>query len=77
MEIFTNSDREYVNEYNITLGLFWIQFAFNIAIYAAQRGQYRRAYKDYILETLQCIFRRNKTHDNNSKITSHYFTNFM
>jgi hypothetical protein len=77
MEILTNSNREYVNGYNITLGLFWMQFTFNFAIYAAQKGQYRRAYKDYILETLQCIIKRTKDQDNNSEITSHYHTNGM
>ena len=36
--------------YRITLGIFWLQYAFNVWIYAAQRDQYWNAYKDYISE---------------------------
>ena len=38
--------------YNVTLGLFWLQYAFNICIYIAQKDQYWRAYKDYLKEVI-------------------------
>ena len=38
--------------YNVTLGLFWLQYAFNISIYMAQKDQYWKAYKDYITEII-------------------------
>ena len=38
--------------YNFTLGLFWLQYAFNICIYIAQKDQYWRAYKDYLKEVI-------------------------
>ena len=38
--------------FRISLGIFWLQYAFNVWIYAAQRDQYWNAYKDYIFENL-------------------------
>ena len=38
--------------FRISLGVFWLQYAFNVWIYVAQRDQYWNAYKDYIFEKL-------------------------
>ena len=40
------------NTYKFTLGLFWLQYAFNVYIYMAQKDQYWNAYKDYIEEVI-------------------------
>ena len=47
-----NYDKHGDHIYNFTLGLFWLQYAFNICIYMAQRDQYWNAYKDYINEVI-------------------------
>ena len=55
--------------YRITLGIFWLQYAFNVWIYAAQRDQYWNAYKDYVLEKLIPINKlktRSKEKNNNN-----------
>ena len=38
--------------YRFSLGIFWLQYAFNVWIYAAQRDQFWNAYKDYIFDKL-------------------------
>ena len=48
----TQYDKEADQLYRISLGVFWLQYAFNVWIYVAQRDQYWNAYKDYICEKL-------------------------
>ena len=54
--------------FRISLGIFWLQYAFNVWIYAAQRDQYWNAYKDYIFENLipGNKDRSNETEENNN-----------
>ena len=48
----TEYDKQGDQIYRISLGLFWLQYAFNVWIYVAQRDQYWSAYKDYIYDHL-------------------------
>ena len=50
--------------FRISLGIFWLQYAFNVWIYAAQRDQYWNAYKDYIFEK---IIQGNKDRSNENE----------
>ena len=52
--------------YNVTLGLFWLQYAFNICIYMAQKDQYWKAYKDFIKEVILPKFGYKPTPDENN-----------
>ena len=61
--------------YRFSLGIFWLQYAFNVWIYAAQRDQYWNAYKDYIFDqftsrnTRKIIEEENNNKDPDSSIT--------
>ena len=38
--------------YDVLLGVYWLQYGFNIALYVAQRAQYWNAYKFYLREQI-------------------------
>ena len=70
-------DRKHNSIYNVSLGLNWMQYAFNIVIYAGQRDQYWKAYKDYIGDILNCTVYKSKTQDNKAEHTSCNSKNYI
>ena len=64
----TQFEKKSEHIYRFSLGIFWLQYAFNVWIYAAQRDQFWNAYKDYILDKL--FFKslsKTTTEENNNK----------
>ena len=46
--------------YDILLGVYWLQYGFNIALYVTQRAQYWNAYKFYVREKILPVFYKSK-----------------
>ena len=46
--------------YDVSLGVYWLQYGFNICLYVSQRAQYWNAYKLYAREQVLPRFYKSK-----------------
>ena len=53
-------DKSEDHVYNVSLGVYWLQYACNICLYVAQRDQYWNAYKFYFNEKILPMAQKSK-----------------